>query len=215
MSLVGTVKFEYWLDDVMPNIAGAEVEFVLKHIRDAAIAFCEQSLAWRVDALPANVIVDQRQYQIDSPWDDTEIVQVMQVFYDDRELLVASNSGLSQRNINFKTQADTPRNYVQEYAEKISLYPLPNSNLTDGLTCQIALRPSRFAIGMNDSIGKKYFEAIANGAKARLYEIPNKPWTDAALSGFHRNKSEMMAIRARDDVASGYGRGPKRVVSHT
>ena len=68
---------------------------------------------------------------------------------------------------------------------------------------------------MNDSIGKKYFEAIANGAKARLYEIPNKPWTDAALSGFHRNKSEMMASRARDDAASGYGRGPKRVVSHT
>lgn len=214
MSLVGTVNFDYWLDDVLPCMTGQEIELAIKHIRGAAIDFCEHSLAWRLDALPIDVIADQRQYMLVSPYDDTEIVQVLHAYLNYKELPVNSTSALAQRNINFLSQQGTPTCYVQEFTERMSLYPMPNSNFSASLTYKVALRPSRVANGMHDSIGKKYFEAIAHGAKARLYEMPGKPWTDGNLSIYHRAKFDMIATRARDEAASGYGRGVKRVVSH-
>lgn len=214
MSLVGTVNFDYWYDDVMPSVKGAESDIILHHIRGAAIDFCEQSLAWRFDALPINVIANQRQYMLDIPFEGAEIVQVLHAYIGNKEIAVTSTSALAQRNINFLSMKGLPNSYIQEYTERMSLYPLPNSNIAGGLTYKVALRPSRIADGMYDSIGKKYFEAIAHGTKARLFEIPSKPWSDLSLSAYHRSKFEMVVRHARDEAVSGYGRGAKRVVSH-
>lgn len=214
MSLTGSVLFDYWLDDVLPSITGGEVDLIMKHIRDAAIDFCERSYVWRVDGLPITVIADQRQYTLLSPVEEAEIVRVEQVFISGKEITVASISGLSQQNINFMTGKGNSRCYVQEYTDKLGLYPMPSTQILGGLTYKVSLRPSRVAEGMNDSVGKRYFEAIAHGAKARLFEIPSKPWSDAQLSTYHRAKFEMMARQAKDEVSSGLGRGSKRVVSH-
>lgn len=212
--IVGTVNWDYWLDDVMPSLSGIEIELVTTHIRSSAIEFCEQSYAWRVDMLPVTVNANQRQYLINSPYDDAEIVRVEQAFLNDKELRVTSASALAQRDINFLSHKAIPVNYVQEYTDRMSLYPLANADFNKGLTCKLSLRPSRVANGMNDSIGKRYFEAIAQGTKARLFEMPKKPWSDGNLSVYHRAKFNMMVKMARDEVASGYGRGPKRIVSH-
>lgn len=214
MSLVGTVNFDYWLDDIMPSMTGLEVELALKHIRSAAIDFCEQSLAWRFDTLPINVIADQRQYVLDVPFEGAEIVQVLHAYINNKEIAVTSTSALAQGDINFLNQKGLPTCYVQEYTERMSLYPMPANSITSGLTYKVALRPSRVADGIHDSIGKKYFEAIAHGTKARLFEMPKKPWSDINLAVYHRSKFEMIARHARDEAASGYGRGIKRVVSH-
>lgn len=215
MNLAGSLNWDYWLDEIMPSMTGLEIQFAIKHIRGAAIDFCEQSYAWRFDPIAININANQRQYSLSASFDDTEIVRVEQVFVSGKQITVTSMSGLAQHNINFINVKGTPTQYTQEFTERISLYPLPDKGIVGGLTYKISLRPSRIADGMHDSIGKRYFDAIAHGAKARLLEIPSKPWSDPNLAAYHRAKFDMVVARARDEVSSGYGRGAKRVVRHT
>jgi hypothetical protein len=214
MALTGSINFDYWLDDVMPSVGGAEIEFVLREIRHAAIDFCERTNVWRLEGLTQNVVAGQSEYLLDSPLDRCEIVQVLEVKYDKSVIPVTPQSRLSQNNSNYASLKGIPACYWQDYPEKLNFYPVPNTGLVNGLMYKVSLRPSRVANIINESVGKRYFEAISHGTKARMFAMPKKPWTDPALASYHMQQFDQKISRARDEASTGYGRGAKRVVSH-
>jgi hypothetical protein len=200
-----------WLDEIMPTFGGAEVPFVQRHIIAGAIDFCEQSWAWHQDADAQDVIVDQSKYTLVSPEDDTEIVKVLRVYVDNKPIDVSSWDVIESNYALAKTLTGNAISYVQDYADDLTLFKIPDLGITDGLTYHVALRPVRNATVINDSVGSNYYDAIADAIKARLYEIPKKPWSDGAAAVFHKSKFETAAISAKNEMIGGLGRGVSRV----
>lgn len=197
------INYDYFLDDIMPDIVGAEVPFVMRHIRNAAIEFCERSWAWHLEALPIQLQANKAYYNLLPPVmdDSQEICQVIWVMVNEKIITPLTN----QDKLSL---SGDPEHYLQDYTEQITLLPTPSNAVA--MRYEVALRPSRTSEGLNGSVGKRYFEAICNGAKAKLFEIPNKPWSDGQNSVFHRSKFEDAAAMAKDEVLSGLGRGPRR-----
>jgi hypothetical protein len=199
-----------WLDEVMPAIAGAEVGFVQRHILYGAIDFCKMSLAWNEDAAPINIVVDTAAYNLVSPITNTEIVEVMELYVDSEIVTPSTWREITDNYADAKTLTGSAIHYVQNYAEKLTLFKIPNAAITGGLTYKVAIKPTRIATVINDSIGSRYYDAIADAAKARLFEIPSKPWSDGQASLFYKSKFEAAAQAARDEIVSGLGRGSVR-----
>lgn len=199
-----------WLDELMPAISGAEVALVQRHIILGAIDFCEMSWVWHKDAVPLNIVVDQSKYNLVSPVANTEIVQVLVVYVDNENVEVSSWNVLNANYAKAKTLKGYAIAYVQDYVEELTLFQIPDVAITNGLAYKVAMRPTRNATTIDDSIGKRYFDGIADAAKARLFEIPNKPWSDGQAAVFYKQKSEEAARAAKDEVLSGLGRGARR-----
>ena len=64
---------------------------------------------------------------------------------------------------------------------------------------KIAEPPALNANTVPDELDK-YIEGIAHGAKARLFAMPNKPWTQMALVDYHSNKFD----EAKADAKAAY-----------
>lgn len=208
------ISFDYWLDDVVPTVGGAEISLVMLHIRNAAIRFCEQSWAWQIDGLPINIVANDGTYDLVSTVTTTEIVKIVSVDVNAYPLTVKSRASIRLAYQDADTKKGSPKFYWQDYVEKLTLFPIPDTALVAGLTYRMALRPSRVAAGMTDSVAKRYFDAISDAAKASLFEMPNKPWSDGQAAVFFRNRFENAAIMAKNEVMFGLGRGPMRTVSH-
>lgn len=206
------VNFDYWLDDIAPSMNGAEIPFIIRQIREAAIMFCDASWAWTLDALPINIIANDATYALVSPINHAEITKVIHAYVDGEEICNTSWTQLSREHSKHATKTGSVKSFVQDYVEQVRLFPIPDA--AGVLTYKVALRPSRIAAGMDGSVGKRYFDAISDGAKARMYEIPNKPWSDGQASVFHKNKFESACQKAKDEVISGLGRRALRTVSY-
>ena len=209
------INFEYFLDDVVPSVIGAEIPLILLHIRNAAIRFCEKSWAWQLDGLPIDVIGSEPTYPLVTPSDQAEIVKIMSVKLNGKTLDVSSLPAIEAVYHDSSYRKGSPHSYWQDYVEQLNLFPMPDFSKVAGLTYRMALRPSRTAEGMDGSVAKRYFDAISDGAKASLFEIPNKPWSDGQASSFHSQRFNVMATHAQTEVMRGLGRGPIRVVGHT
>lgn len=70
--------------------------------------------------------------------------------------------------------------------------------------------PSESAATIDDAIGRQYRNALVSAALDKLFKIPKKPWTDFALSAFHRLEWESAADKARRMAYTGKQRGPLR-----
>jgi hypothetical protein len=211
---MATVNWDYWLEELMIAVNGAERELLNHQTRAAAIEFCNLSEAWRLDNLPIDIEQGKRAYVIEPPLSDTEIHKIVEVSIEGRKINPTSWAQVidsSPSNLNFE---GTARCYVSEYTDKIEVHPIPNADITNGLVCKSAIRPTRIAEGMNAEVGKRYFDAILNGAKARLYLIPNKPWSDGAAAMLHKKLMTDAAASARREVNTGHGRVALRTTLH-
>lgn len=203
---MGTVNFNYWFEELVSAVNGAETDLLFQQIRSAAIEFCNLSEAWRMDNLPVDIEQGTREYAIEAPISGTEIVKIVQVLVNGCAVHPTSWAALIDQSPAAMNHQGNIKAYVQEYANKVALYPIPNTDIVGGLVCKSAVRPTRIANGMDEEVGKRNFDAILSGAKSRLYLIPGKPWSDGAAGVYHKKLMEEAAQKARTEVNVGHGR---------
>lgn len=187
---MSSVNFDYWLESLVLSIPMAEPELLRYETRAAAIEFCNLSEAWRMELLPFNLQVGIDTYYLDPPVSKTEISKIV--------------------DVSFKTQEI---DYVLTSANVFKLAKKPD-DATNQVTMLAAIRPSRDAEVMDGEVAKRYFDGILDGIKARLYAMPQKPWSDGPASVFYRSKMEHVASIARRESTVGHGRVPLRTKLH-
>lgn len=74
--------------------------------------------------------------------------------------------------------------------------------------------PSDDATQIDTTIGRQYRDGIIWAALAKLFILPKKPWTDAAMSEFYRGKWENTADQARRSAYEGKQRTARRTRCH-
>lgn len=192
-------------DLILPDVPSCPHAAVDLALRRAAIAFCEQSLAYKYNYPDIAVSAGTETY-IYNPPDQTAVYVVAYAKFNDCEISVNT----SEDNIkiwDWRDQSGTPQ-YVLGGSEGVTLVPIPDIDGT--LSLIVALRPSSTAIGIDDDIFSEYREAIIAGAKAQLMISPKKPYSNAALAAYYQQLFIIKTGQAGVRTARNYTRQPLR-----
>lgn len=192
-------------DSLMPDVPGCPYVAATFALRQSAIAFCEQSLAWTYAHPDIAVVNDVDEYAYIPPV-GALVHAVVYAEFNDHEI-DAKVKDVDMRIWNWRNQSGTPE-YVLGGPSGIRLVPTPDVEGT--LKLVVALKPDNDSTGIDDEIFQEYREAIVHGAKARLMLSPRKPYTNAELAAFHMQQFAAQTAGAGQRVARNYTRAPLR-----
>lgn len=175
-------------DLVLPDVPGCTTAMVEMVLRQSAISFCEQSLAWKYDHSPIAVLPGLAEYGFILP-PGTVVHTVAYAALDGRELNVSAGEADAE---SWRSLTGRPE-YVSGRNTALALLPTPDSSGL--LVLKVVLKPSPSAVGIDDGIFDEYREAITHGALARLMLSPRKPYTNVQLAQYH---AQQFAIHSAD-----------------
>lgn len=172
-----------FFDLLSPDVPNCPQSMQTLALRQAAIAFCEQSQAWKYQHDPIGVTVATSDYDF-TPLPNSVVHAIDYAEFNDSEIEVMT----AQDDVwlwNWRHQDGTPQ-YVVGHPTYLTLIPAPNVEGT--LTLTVILKPSPVADGIDDDLFNEWREAIVHGALARLLMSPKKPYTDMQLAMLHKNQ---------------------------
>lgn len=173
--------FSAWYDDVLPWMRGCGSALADWAVRQAAITFCEKSHAWHASITiidGASPPAQATSYTITPPT-GAEVIALLDVLYNDEPLDPASRLDVA-RTIggDWADQEGEPKCYLSQYGTSIQMVPNPPIGDVESLTCLAAIRPTAAVSSIDDTIGARWKQDIATGARALLWSMPDKPWTN-------------------------------------
>jgi hypothetical protein len=194
-------------DYVMPGLPNVGADLALQAIREACVDFCEKSLVYTYDVPAINVVGSTHTYAI-TPEVGTRTFDVLEVFYNGTQLSPASDVELDGLYSDWRsTGTGVPAYYTSKIdRSSIRLVKTPADSLADGLVVKIAQAPLATATDVPDWLLERYRQAVAHGAKAVLYAMPKKPWSDGGLSKYHSGLFEAECGRANISKAKQHTR---------
>lgn len=219
------VKFDadMFLNEVMPDVPSCSKAIAVNAIRNAAIEFCQKSLVWVETLDPVNIVANVDVYDLDGMPNGSVIERVLNLFYLGRKLaqrnldevnakrqLAAASIAANVQGIATEYIAPSVTMYAQSSPKQIILFGNPTASAIGALAMDVALVPSRTSTGIDSAITDRYLDGLVSGAKARLMQIPKKPWSDANLASYHKGEFNSAVDSATIDVARGFGRAPIR-----
>jgi hypothetical protein len=190
-------------DLIVPDLPGCPLAIVDNALRQAAILFCEMSLAWRATLADVAVVAGTNTYPYVPP-SGAVVHAITYAAFNGEE--IAAHTGESDLRIwDWRNQTGTPE-YVLGGATSLILVPNPDAAGT--LSLIVALKPMPTATGIDDDIFNEWRDAIIAGALARLMMSPKKPYTDAQMASFHQMQFFTKTGTAGMRVARSYTRAP-------
>lgn len=188
---------------VVPDLPGCPFVAVDSALRQSAIAFCEQSLAWKYEHPPVSVAPGTAAYLFVPPAESVVHAITYAEFADKEIESHAGESGI--RIADWRNQTSTPE-YILGGATFLTLVPEPD--VAGILALTVALKPALEASGVDDAMFNEFREAIVHGALARLMLSPKKPYTNAQLAQYHQQQFTIKTANAGSRVARSYTRAP-------
>jgi len=205
--------WEDFLDDTLPDLPGCPQPLAVNAIKQAAIEFCDNSFVFQINHPAIDAVATIGEYAW-APRADLKVVRPERVWYDKKPLTPLARRDLDALYAYWPGQEGTPTYFVQEKIEKLILVPKPSAALVGGILAKVSARPARSATAVDDELWEKYLEVIASGAKAKLFAMKKKPWTDSALANYHRQLFEDGIARAKIAATRGHGRAKLRTQAH-
>ena len=213
---MATREFKDLITRINPSTPGCPQETMFQYIRDAAIRACERTLAWRYTQPKFNLTAGIPQYNYNKPF-DTEVHAVFAVWLNDDPL---DRLTLDEAINRYPAWADTyttavdiaeygsePRAITQLSPHQFVVLPLPDAEKTYTMRMIYALKPSRTATEMDETIFNDLEEVIMHGALQHLLVLPNTNWSDRELASYHAKQfiSQVTERRARANLGNSRG----------
>lgn len=182
-------------------------EHVAEHaVKMTVIDFCNRTHWWKYKSDPIDLEADEKAYGIEVP-NGTDPISVEAAWYNNMPL---SPLGFASKNrfqpIDLDARRSRPLAFTQNEDKEVILSPVPEKSETGVLVLLTAIRPKRSATGADGEMLERWFDGLVNGALARVYAIPNQPFTnaDAALARekFYREQATKARIDANKAMTS-------------
>lgn len=191
-----------FLPFVLPHVPTCPDSLAEQALLSSCIDFCVQTLLIQ-EVSTQTVTAGVQDYTVDIP-SSSMLLKVLGVMHEDRWLTPNSienvRSAVALRGDVGSAQAkdSTPIVYFQKTpsSDDISLYPVPVSTVTEGLTIRAAFAPTRSATTVDDILYDSWAESIAAGAISRLMLIPNQAFSAAPLAGAYRSQFDAATRKA-------------------
>ena len=190
-------------DLLSPQVPGCPQTTQVVALRQAAIEFCEQSLAWKYEHPDIDVVPGTAKYLFEPPGG----AFVHAIAYAD-----FNGSQLETRKMERDIGMWAVRNNIgtPEYilGGPLSLTLAPTPDVAGTLKIEAILKPTPVADGVDDIIYEEYREAVVHGALAKLMLSPKKPYTDPVLASHHMQLFQIQTACAGMREAKNHNRAP-------
>jgi hypothetical protein len=193
---------------------------VVQYIRDAAIRVCERALVWRYEQPAFSLTPGVYQYSFNKP-DDTQVQAVLSATLNDTplEILTLDNATklypkwpiLSTTSTAIAENGTEPRSLAQVDTYRYVVLPAPDAAVTYNLRMIYALKPSRSALEMDESVFNEYELPILHSALQNLLVMPKTEWADRELATYHAKQFVFTMGEARAQANLGVFRGTMSV----
>lgn len=149
------------------DAAGCPELVLERHLRNVVNELCSTAQIYRV-TLQFNTAKGVADYPLSLPT-DTRLEAVKYVVYDERLLQYVP----ARESVGFDN--GHPVNYTVDHAGVLKLLPTP---VEDGrpVICEVAVKPTRNATGVDEYFFDAYFDAIYHGTLSRVFSMPNEAW---------------------------------------
>lgn len=165
-------------DDVMPHVPGCPLALAQWAIRQAAIAFCEKSGAHFVDLTAIDSVANVATYALTAPA-STRIIKVIECRYEGEDLEPVDGRDLVRKfGSDWEIQSETPTHFVSDTGANVVLVPKPSAGSVGAILPTVELCPTRDAATLDDKYAVPFQDTISLGARAMLFSMPRKSFTD-------------------------------------
>lgn len=205
------------VDDIIADIPEIPAFTAERQYVRALKELCQEARVWRVDGT-LGLTADTATLDVSSLLPTgTELVDVISIKPSGGEqaLKARTQAWLDTNESDWRGQvALVPSYYVLEENNVLRLVPTPSNTVANALYVRAAVKPIvGTATTVDDLVVNKFGEMLISGAKAHLFMIPRKPWTDLQLAQYHR-ANFLAAIpearaQATDEFQTGVGRKVK------
>lgn len=194
-----------FIPEVRPFAPGVPDPVAIKHLRNAAIEFCERTKLWKweddYDMPQTNC------EQIMTPSSST-IFDIEKVVFEGRDLRPVGTVDLDRLSPGWRTQEQNgmPEFVTQVEQNTLRLVPAMAGHL---YLC-LRLKPSKDALEVPDFIDTEYRECIAWGALARILMVPGQSYTSPDTAQYYLQRFENKVGSLNVKGSKGQMNAPKR-----
>ena len=211
-----SVSYEKFFSNVLPEVIGCPEITAFNAIQNATIEFCEKSMILQVDHDPITVVQGIVDYDLEPPTGYV-VVKVMKAWLETNPLdpmapdFVTDPAIYNRLFTSYQAQPGTPSKFIQKEPRSIAVWPLPDKKYPNGLTMRVAIKPTRDAETIDDLIYEDYYEAIAQGALARLLNSQGKPYSSRDGAAIADRQFRQAINVARQRALHGHSRAQMQV----
>lgn len=162
--------------------------------------FCMDTELYTKELEPIDIVAETREYSLSSLLpSNTAIIRLAEVRYGE----TATDDTTTAYNVD---------NYSLEDETIFKFVTAPSEDITDGLVCNVILRPIVSSTSLESWFFDRYFEAIAAYAKYYLLSMDKKkPWSDSGRATSFKNKYRDYLDRYKREKFTEYKNKPVRV----
>lgn len=212
-------SFSSFYRKILVDAVGCPATMMDVYLRDAARDLCQRTLVNRATLAAFASVANQGEYTLTPPTADVVIAMPLRVTFTDASGNVTDlGDPSSEDNMNALTPtwrtllaAPTPTTWLVEHQNKIRLVAAPNASIAAAISVRVALKPSRVAATLDDTLLEHYEEEIITKAKGDILMMADKPWSNAERG--HRLLAiyeQKMAV-VRRAVRKSHTKAPLRV----
>lgn len=177
-------SLDVWMKPLLARLRGAVPAVVRCELKAAIREFYLKTSAWREDVGPYNLKANRDTIYL-NPVDAFSNVQfVVRAF----TVINGARRDLVAHSIPFAPAltGEKPEKFHMQDPYTMVIDPIPTADLGRVLFIGASLVPTSDAEKMPAIATTHHFEAILDGALARLYMMPNKPYSDPLRAGAHQ-----------------------------
>ena len=169
-------SWQEFMPDILPDVYGCPDPTVVLALRRVSRQFFEQTRIWRLWMDPVSIKLGVVNYDLDLEV-QSELVNIERATLNGAALEVTNSEALGS-GWRIQNQAYGPCVFTED---RKTFNFLPALVTGDLVQLEVTLKPSSNAVGIVDAYFDQYAETLATGAKARLMQQPNKPYSNPNL----------------------------------
>lgn len=207
-----TTTFASFLVEVIPYVPNVMDYVAVNAVRNSAIEFCEKTRIWQFDSFKDGLSATSADYTPDVP-PNTRLVDIIQVWVDGRLMIPKTSDELTRlyRGQDWRNVGGVPGYMTRRDHQTITLVPYPTVASVGNLTMRVSVAPMRSAADIDTDLYENYLEAICMGARARLYETPDQPYSSQPMAAECWKRFRKHIGDTKIKLNKGLTRGPMRV----
>jgi hypothetical protein len=190
---------------ILARLTGIELPLVKVEVRATLTDFLSKTLLWR-DTVLIPAVSGQEMYALMPPQVLAGVVgsRVLTAYYGESPMAVAALNGVLPAS-------GVPTCVDLSESVWLRVWPVPDdSNPLQTIRLNLVWGMDPTAIDPEDLVLPRqvlgYIEGITEGALARLYAIPDRPWSSLNHAAMHERKYRKVKLEARRAAEEGRGR---------
>lgn len=190
---------------VLPHVPGCPELVAEAAARQAAIEFCQRTLALQRTLATVNTVADQAEYTLTQSGEVIERLLSVKLAGTPLELLDPADVDAESD----PASSAAPAAALLTAPMKVTLYPTP-ATAAQIIKVRAAMRPSQTSVALDDGLFERYAQAIADGALYRLLSTAGRAYANPGLAADHMALYDRAIDEAKEDTFRGNARATRR-----